>query len=257
MFSLFRSLFQKVKPLVYRIPEGARVYAVGDVHGRADLLESMNQVIIAHAARFPTDENLVVYLGDYIDRGIHVREVLNLLQVGLPRNFKAVYLRGNHEDMMLRFLDNPQYLESWLAIGGQTTLMNYQVPVPGSGFSIRQALAVQDNLRQALPLEHRLFLHHLQTSFSVGNYFFVHAGVRPGIGLEQQAPYDLLWIRDGFLTSDVCYGSRIVHGHSIVRCPEVLPNRIGLDTGAYATGKLSCAVLENDQVHLLDATCEV
>lgn len=252
MFTFLRKKQEKNNnPNQYCLPHGFRVYAVGDIHGRADLLKNLHQRIIADAAQASKSKNLVVYLGDYVDRGFEVHEVLDTLIAGLPGNFQPVYLRGNHEEILLSFLEDLSLLEFWLAIGGQSTLANYRVAFSGIGYSKSRAQEVQKALIERLPEKHLFFLRRLTTSFTIGDYFFVHAGVRPGVALAQQKPEDLLWIRDPFISSTDHFGARIVHGHSIVRSPEVLPNRIGLDTGAYATGILSCAVLEKDRVRLL------
>ncbi|MDW7712456.1 MAG: metallophosphoesterase family protein [Deferrisomatales bacterium] len=242
----------------YRIPEGTRVYAVGDVHGRADLLVALHREIVRDAARAggretPPRENLVVYLGDYIDRGALTRQAVDLLLAGPPEGFRAVHLRGNHEDLLLRFLDDPSALGAWLAVGGQTTLLSYRVAPPASGFSPEKARAARDALREALPEAHREFFRGLRASLRVGDYFFCHAGVRPGVPLEDQALEDLLWIREEFVYCREPFGARVVHGHSICPRPELRPHRIGLDTGAYATGTLTCAVLEGEGVRLLSS----
>jgi len=252
MFTFLKKKQEISKPIYhYHVPEGIRVYAVGDIHGRADLLKRLHRRIIADAGRMPNLRNIVVYLGDYVDRGIEIREVLDTLVNGLPDNFHPVYLRGNHEETLLAFLEDSSMLDFWLAIGGQATLMNYRVAVSGNGFSENRAMEVRKALIDKLPDKHLTFLNRLENSFAIGDYFFAHAGVRPGVALSQQKPEDLLWIRDPFMSSTDHFGARIVHGHSIVRSPEILPNRIGLDTGAYATGILSCAVLEEDRVRLL------
>ncbi|TVQ96278.1 MAG: serine/threonine protein phosphatase [Desulfovibrionales bacterium] len=251
MFAFLKKITTRARPSSSRVPEGVRVYAVGDVHGRADLLQRLHLRMTEDARSSPMEENVVVYLGDYVDRGLQVREVLDTLLTGLPEGFQAVYLRGNHEEMMLRFLEDPQHLEAWMSIGAQATLMNYRVGVNGNGSTGKRAAEFREALRDAMPDDHLYFLRLLQTSFTLGDYYFVHAGVRPGRPLGSQKTEDLLWIRDDFLSSTSDFGARIVHGHSIVDQPEVRPNRISLDTGAYATGVLSCAVLEADQVRFL------
>ena len=251
MFSFLRKSGRSRKAPVYRIPPGRRVYAVGDIHGRADLLGQLHREIIRDAERETGEGNLVVYLGDYIDRGGMVRQVVDELIAGPPAGFQAVYLRGNHEEMLLRFLEDVSILDTWLALGGQATLLSYQVAAPASGFSAERALATRDAFVEALPAAHLDFFRGLQTRFQLGDYFFAHAGVRPGVALDDQDAADLLWIRDEFLGSQEHFAARVVHGHSIQPEPQLLPNRIGLDTGAYATGVLSCAVLEGDQVRML------
>ena len=251
MFSILKKIITKAHRPPYRIPEGTRVYAVGDVHGRADLLETLHQRMVRDAEDARPANNVAVYLGDYVDRGLDVRDVLEILSGGPPDGFQAVYLRGNHEETLVRFLEDPRWLEHWLPMGGASTLLNYRVNVPGNGSTAQRAPQVRDALLASLPEKHLSFLRLLRPSFALGDYFFAHAGIRPGVPLNRQSPEDLLWIRDGFLASTARHEARIVHGHSIVSRPEVLPHRIALDTGAYATGNLSCAVLENDHVRIL------
>lgn len=251
MLSLIRKIFKKSPCVAYRLPPGSRVYAVGDIHGRADLLKNMHRLIEKDAACDPVQENVLVYLGDYIDRGLYIREVLDMLCFdGLP-GFRRVFLKGNHEEMMLDFLENPELLETWVQLGGQATLMSYGVKVSSSDFSRDMAETAKKSLIDALPSEHLSFLKRLKVCFELGNYLFVHAGIKPGKSLSEQVPEDLLWIREDFLSCDEYFEARIVHGHSIVSRPEILPNRINVDTGAYASGKLSCVVLEENRARML------
>jgi len=222
--------------------EKERLYVIGDVHGRLDLLDR----VIAAIHR-DIEENgsgaLTVTLGDYIDRGPASRGVLDRLRTN-PFPMTYVALKGNHEELLESFLADPTVGEHWRRLGGLETLHSYGVPVSGMmvGKNYEEAA---DRLRDAMPAEHTRFLQSLKTSYTYGRYFLCHAGVRPGIPLERQSDEDLLWIRDEFLSSTMDFGKIVVHGHTPVEEPEVRPNRINIDTGAFATGQLTCVVLDN------------
>jgi serine/threonine protein phosphatase 1 len=233
-----------------RVPAGTRVYAIGDIHGRADLLREINQLIHEDAYERQAPRNVVVYLGDYIDRGPHSRAVIDtFLDAPLP-GFERVHLVGNHEDSLLRFLDDLQVGPPWLEYGGDATLASYGVEPPDAR-STRDLLRAQAELHRALPQRHLEFYRKLPLARVEGDYFFVHAGVRPGVPLDEQATADLLWIRGEFLHSNAEFGKIVVHGHSIADDPQVRRNRIGIDTGAYASGKLTCLVLEGEEFSFL------
>lgn len=233
-----------------RTPEETRVYAIGDVHGRLDLLDDMHAMIRDDARSAQGRRLVVVYLGDYIDRGPQSREVLDRLLDAPLAGVETVYLRGNHEEIMLGFLDFGIRGESWFTYGGRETLQSYGVaaPLPTAESEFPAARAA---LRQALPARHRAFLDALKLSHREGDYLFVHAGVKPGVLLEAQEARELLWIRHEFLDSDVDFGVCVVHGHTPEERPTVKSNRIGIDTGACWTGRLTCAVIEDDRVRLL------
>jgi serine/threonine protein phosphatase 1 len=225
------------------VPAGLRVYAIGDIHGRLDLLLKLHQRIVEDP-RDPALVGRVIYLGDYIDRGPSSREVLDTLMAGGPAGMAATYLQGNHEGMLLRFLEDASAGPEWIAYGGLATLLSYGVRPRTEGSPEENMAAIQRGLAERLPSKHQEFLETLPRQSVIGDYFFAHAGVRPGIPLDQQKPSDLIWIRDEFLESEQFHGKVIVHGHSYKTEPEVRPNRIGIDTGAYATGRLTCLVLE-------------
>lgn len=227
-----------------RVPAGEAVYAVGDVHGRLDLLTALLGRIAADAALRPAGRRRLVFLGDYIDRGPGSRGVVERLVQGPPPGFEAICLRGNHEQAMLDFLEAPEQAEAWLDFGGEATLRSYGVR-PAAPRQMRDALAA------VLPAAHLRFLETLDFVHEAGGYLFVHAGIRPGRALEIQHPHDLLWIREAFLESGADHGCVVVHGHSIVPVPEVRSNRIGIDTGAFATGRLTCLVLEGAERRFL------
>ena len=232
---------------MHSVPDNSRVYAVGDIHGRADLLERLHDLIRADAAPFHDRRLAIVYLGDYIDRGPSSREVLETLVTTSLPGFDSVHLKGNHEDLLLRFLDDAQIGLDWAMVGGDATLMSYGA---ADGRRLRGAVdfePMQKKFHGQLPPAHLEFLHNLGSYHVEGDYLFVHAGVRPGRPMEDQDETDLIWIRDDFLHSTADHGRVVVHGHSITHEPEIRPNRIGIDTGAYATGRLTCLVLDGDK----------
>lgn len=226
------------------VPPQSRVYAVGDVHGRVDLLERLHRLIHQDAYERQAPRNVVVYLGDYIDRGDASPAVIDLLLDQPLPGFQSVHLKGNHEDTLLRFLDDTAIGATWLLYGGAETLASYGVRPPRPAGGGKELERAQAELRVRLPERHRRFLQQLRLTHAEGDYLFAHAGVRPGVPLEQQQEEDLLWIRDEFLLSDAEFGKIVVHGHTITSRPDVQRNRIGIDTGAFATGLLTSLVLE-------------
>jgi len=231
------------------LPEGRRLYCIGDIHGRLDLLEELHQQIRADAADFDGSKG-VVYLGDFIDRGAQSRQVIDLLIEQPLAGFEAIHLLGNHEQTMLDFLAYPQAAASWLAYGGQVCLLSYGVGL-GRVQMAQQVDVLRDELEARLPRSHRDFLASCRLLHAEGSYCFVHAGIRPGVPLEEQAPEDLLWIREEFTRSTADHGCIVVHGHSISEEVEMLPNRIGIDTGAFYSGLLTALVLEGSEQRLL------
>lgn len=230
---------------------GLRAYAVGDVHGRRDLLARLHERILEDAATYDGDKE-IVYLGDYVDRGLESKEVIDLLINQPLPGFRSTHLMGNHEQAMLEFLSNIEICESWLAFGGSATLHSYGIPFDVLQPSAEDYLDLQTTLKQQMPADHVDFLRNLKPYREIDGYLFVHAGVRPGVPLEKQTAADLLWIREDFLGSKADHGHVVVHGHSVAFRPEFKPNRIGIDTGAYATGVLSCVVLEGEDRRVLN-----
>ncbi len=224
------------------LPEGVRIYAIGDVHGRIDLLDQIFSRIDAHLAAHPVIRPVEVLVGDYIDRGPASREVLDRLIDRADSN-EMILLKGNHETFVFEFLRNPTMLRSWSLMGGLETLMSYGLAPPlNADATTQKELSVA--LRAALPKSHRMLLGGLHPSFSCGDFFFAHAGVKPGIPLTKQREEDLLWIRDDFLLHEEDFGKIVVHGHTPVLEVDIRRNRINIDTGAYATGRLTCLVIE-------------
>jgi serine/threonine protein phosphatase 1 len=232
-----------------RLPPGRRIYAIGDIHGRADLLAKLLARIDQDLRARPTSEAVQVLLGDYIDRGSSSRQVIDML-IARRRKHNLMLLMGNHEEFVLQFLRDPRLLSQWTSIGGLNTVLSYGVTPPSSQ-DVKSERDVAAAFLESLPENHRRFLRGLALSFSCGDFFFVHAGVRPGIPLREQSQHDLLWIRDEFLLHEEDFGKIVVHGHTPTREPDIRPNRINIDTGAYATGRLTCLVLEDDQMGFL------
>ncbi|MCK1616125.1 serine/threonine protein phosphatase [Bradyrhizobium sp. 159] len=234
---------KKTKP---RLPDGVRVYAIGDVHGRADLLQSLLTVIDADLARSAPQRAIQVFLGDYVDRGPDSRGVLDLL-IARSKSHETVCLKGNHEVFLLEVLKDPARLQEWRHYGGLLTLVSYGI-TPTMNPSAEQQVELIERLKRALPPEHLTFLQQLRSSFTCGDFFFVHAGVKPGVALDRQKDEDLLWIREEFLNCEDRFGKYIVHGHTPVGAPDIRPNRINIDTGAYATGNLTLLTIQGDSL---------
>lgn len=234
------------------VPEGRRIYAVGDVHGRADLLEKLLQTIRADALGGPASEKpILIFLGDYIDRGFQSKEVIDLLLGDLVSPFETHFLKGNHEAAMLQFLDEPAMGPRWAEFGGAETLVSYGVRPPRSRTSLDDWAIASGQLNSLLPPAHLVFLKNLHVSVRIGDYMFVHAGVRPGVDLARQSEQDMLWIREEFLNDKRPIGAVVVHGHTPATRPYRDARRIGIDTGAYLSGRLTAARFEHDGVHFL------
>lgn len=231
---------------------GERIYAIGDIHGRSDLLEVMLGRISADLAERPHERPRIVLLGDYVDRGSGSREVIERLLRLEGGEVATTFLLGNHDSYLLSYLEDPDWSPRGLhwfhrGLGGAATLASYGVHDASDGMPS----ASHDAFLRAFPAAHRAFLHRAGLMSRIGGYLFVHAGIRPGVPLEAQEAEDLLWIREPFLSSRADHGVKVVHGHTIVPFVEHHRNRIAVDTGAVRTGILSCVVLEGSQVALL------
>jgi serine/threonine protein phosphatase 1 len=242
-------LFSRYKESSPRTFDGLRIYAIGDVHGRADLLAQLLACIDADLAAHPAPRVIEVMLGDYIDRGPDSRAVLELL-ISRSRSHQMVCLKGNHEAFLLNFLRDPTVLERWKSFGGLETLMSYGIAAPINADQ-QQQRELAEAFAHILPNSHRQFLFNLCPSFTSGDYFFAHAGVRPGIPLSRQKEQDLFWIREEFLGHKKAFGKIVIHGHTPVIEPDIRPNRINIDTGAYATDRLTCLVLEDEEMRFI------
>jgi serine/threonine protein phosphatase 1 len=241
--------------------DGQIVYAIGDIHGCYDLLVELLAAIAddvraggatGRGARPP----LLLLAGDYVDRGPRSDKVLSTL-VWLARHspFDLAFLKGNHEAMMLDFIDRPFHAKGWLRVGGATTLSAYGITLPEGEQAIADGCErIRDELMDRLPASHLDLLRNLKTSETRGDYLFVHAGVRPGLPLSRQDERDYLWIRDDFLENGQMLEKVIVHGHSWTSAAPVLtPHRIGIDTGAYRTGALTAVRLGGQTIDFIQA----
>ncbi|MDE1150061.1 MAG: metallophosphoesterase [Azospirillaceae bacterium] len=237
------------------------------MHGELALLRALLDIIARDfervRTRTPGLKPVLVMLGDYVDRGPDSRGVIDLLRGGaamdghalddLLPGFTRHCLRGNHEQSMLDFLNNPLAALRWLEFGGPATLRSYGIPAVMDGPAAQQGLALAEALAAQLPPSHRRFLEGLEYSVTYGDYAFVHAGIRPGVPLDEQAPEDLLWIRAPFMLAPGPHEKVIVHGHTIVPEVDILPQRIAVDTGAYRSGRLSAIVLHETDIRVLAA----
>jgi serine/threonine protein phosphatase 1 len=230
---------------------GYRAYAVGDIHGRVDLLEHLLAKIHADLQRRPSRKTLLVFVGDLIDRGPSSAQVIERLRCYRREGVKPVFLLGNHEEVLLRVLaGDPSVVESWLKFGGVQCLQSYGVTL--ARLRGRSAEEIIEIVRIVIPAEHVEFLDTFVDSCRFGDYLFVHAGIRPGIAVDQQSQSDLRWIRDPFLYDESDHGFVVVHGHTI--CDEVdeRPNRIAIDTGAYRSGILTALAIDGTDRWLID-----
>jgi serine/threonine protein phosphatase 1 len=243
MLGFSRSTAGGQKP---RLPDGIRIYAISDIHGCADLLEQMFTVIDRDLANAGTMRAIHVFLGDYIDRGPESRQAIDLL-IDRSRRYETIFLKGNHEAFLFDVLKSPSELQAWKQYGGLQTLVSYGLRPSLNPDEAEQKELIKE-LSEKIPLHQRRFFNNLRLRFVCGDFFFVHAGVRPGIPLAQQKEEDLLWIREEFLDSDEQFSKYIVHGHTPVRAPDIRPNRINIDTGAYATGNLTLLTIQGDSI---------
>jgi serine/threonine protein phosphatase 1 len=223
------------------LPPGQRVYAIGDVHGCIDRLAALHERIAEDLAERPTEFATLVHLGDYVDRGTDSAQVIDWLIAGPPVPADSVVnLMGNHEHMMLSAIagTDPDAPAQWLSNGGAESLLSWGISrtVPATQWAAR------------IPVQHLVFLRDLAINHRIGPYLFVHAGILPGVPLNQQTRQDMMWIREPFLSSGADHGAVIVHGHTPKREPIVTPNRIAIDTGAVLGGALTCVMLEADRL---------
>lgn len=231
------------------LPAGVRIYAIGDIHGRADLLRIMLEKIGIDRQQRPVERPILLFIGDYVDRGPSSREVIDILLKCRDAG-ESIFLKGNHETFITRFLKEPAVLSDWRQCGGLETLLSYGLK-PSFSPDEGERAKLSEELAAAMSIDQLAFLNSLPLSFQCGDFLFVHAGIRPGIPLADQVEEDLLWIREDFLGSEAAFGVFVVHGHTPVREPEMRSNRINIDTGAFATGRLTCAVIEGAAITTL------
>lgn len=238
-----------------KFPPDRAAYAIGDIHGcdqaLALLLDRISRDydgLREQYARLPT----LVFLGDYIDKGPDSRAVLDRLIAPIDGFERIVFLKGNHEASIIEFIDGESDGAMWLRHGGLDTLGSYGIRTPflGDSADIERA---RIELREELPESHGHFLRSLKLGYQLGNYLFVHAGIDPSRSVAGQERRDMLWIREEFLSDPGPFEVRVVHGHTPVEAPEVLPHRINLDTGGFVSGVLSCARITSDGVEILQS----
>jgi serine/threonine protein phosphatase 1 len=235
------------------LPDNTRIYCIGDIHGCDELLKQLTARIEEDAYGF-VGRVIIIYLGDFIDRGNSSKEVIEFLLNNQKNHIEYVFLRGNHEQTLLNFLTEHSVARAWLSYGGMATFASYGVhitKIPTKPVDFQQ---LQKQFFDKLPHEHYQFLNKTVLCYSLGSYYFVHAGINPHYSLAKQIPEDLLQIRDDFISVKKPFEKIIVHGHTITVTPELLNNRIGIDTGAYMSGILTCLVLEADQQRLIQTT---
>ena len=246
MLARFRKLLRKsARPAV---PPGTRVYAIGDVHGRRDLLDALIAAIDADDAASDPAETTVILLGDLIDRGGDSAGALDAVRRWGQRRQVRI-LAGNHEEMFLECFTNTELMRHFLRFGGRETVLSY--PVDEAAFTAADVAEAQALMAAAVPDEDLAFIRSFEDSIVMGDYLFVHAGIRPGVDLAAQDTRDLRWIRGIFTDSRDDHGLLVVHGHTIYDEIDVRPNRIGIDTGAYYTGRLTALRLEGEAQSLL------
>lgn len=249
---MLRRLFNQGRKQLPQVPPDCLIYAIGDIHGRADLLEPILAAIDDDLNRSEASRCVVVFLGDYMDRGPDSRGVMDrLVAHSNASSAETHYLRGNHEDCLLAFIREPGTGAGWCEFGGRETLRSYGVTPPPRRAEPDEWAAASAALREALPPSHFVLLSDLKPSLEIGDYFFTHAGARPGVALADQTDHDLMWIRREFLDADNRFERVIVHGHTPE--PKVITDhrRLGIDTGAYATGVLTALRLTGDARSLL------
>ncbi|SDP58641.1 metallophosphoesterase family protein [Phyllobacterium sp. OV277] len=235
-----------------RGPDRMRVYAIGDVHGRLDLLQAMHRRILEENEKSPPFDWVVVHLGDYVDRGPDSRGVLDYLVNAQKKTHRMLTLAGNHDVGFLQFLDKGDGHGVFARHGGRQTAQSYGVTIDFDDSA--SVSAGRSALLRAMPPEHVEFLSGLRRSTVMGDFFFCHAGIRPGVDLERQNPEDLIWIRWEFLDDPHLHSKVIIHGHTPASDVEVRPNRVNLDTGAYASGRLSAIMIDAEGKSFLEAT---
>lgn len=234
-------------------PPDSVIYAIGDIHGESGKLDLLHSMIRADARSRKATRKVVIYLGDYVDRGEDSAGVIERLAGGPMSDFETVFLKGNHEEFLLHFMETGDSASGWFHNGGLNTLESYGVEMRGHSLWRPDSGDLREQLREKLPVAHREFLAGLALNHIEGDYLFVHAGLRPGRPLEDQTPADMLWIRNLFLNSDEDYGFIVVHGHTPSDGVEIRPNRIGIDTGACYDGPLTALVLEGEKREFLQA----
>lgn len=252
---MFSRLFGRKIPEAPPSTGGRLVYAIGDIHGRLDAFEPLLHTIAQDAlASAPRERPMLVLLGDYVDRGPASAQVIDrILRLQSEPAFEVRALKGNHEEALLQFRDEPGFGQTWVEHGGSATLASYGVQPPATRTDPEAWETARLAFGKVLPPAHTHFYETLELMLTVGDYAFVHAGVRPGVPLARQVERDLLWIRAEFLQSTARFEKIIVHGHTPMEEPQITGRRIGVDTGAYATGLLTAVRLDDNGHRILQA----
>ncbi len=248
MAALFQRLFRRNPAQLPCIGAGQRIYAIGDVHGRLDLLTALCDTIDDDDRQLAPLDTTVIFLGDLIDRGPDSAETLRFTREWREKRHVR-FIMGNHEEMLLLSLEQPEALGGFLRFGGRETLASYGLDT--DEFTNTPYEKIQAQLVEIVPPKDRAFIRNFESSITVGDYLFVHAGVRPNIPIEEQEMQDLRWIREPFLSFRGDHGLHVVHGHTISDEVELKTNRTGIDTGAYRTGKLTALCLEGTDKRIL------
>jgi serine/threonine protein phosphatase 1 len=251
-------MFQALKQMFARgadapapaVPSGQRVYAVGDIHGRCDLFEALVEAIEADDAAAGPAETTVVLLGDLVDRGADSAGVIALARQWQARR-RVRILGGNHEEMFLRSFDELEMFRHFLRHGGRDTALSYGID--RALFLAAELEEAQQLMRDHVPAEDIAFLEGFEDMVTIGDYLFVHAGIDPRVPLDAQRRQDLRWIREPFLSHTDSHGPVVVHGHTITEAPEDRGNRIGIDTGAFMSGRLTALALEGTTRRYIEA----
>lgn len=251
-----KRLFERGPPPAARFLDGRVGYAVGDIHGRADLLANMLALLEERADEDAREagQPIVIFLGDYVDRGPDSAGVIDVLLKGKPHGFERRFLRGNHEQTMLAFMADPLANRAWMLQGGAETLTSYGVQPPPMSASEQDWIACAERFSTRVPQAHVDFLNGLERYVELGDYAFVHAGVDAERSLEEQTDDDLYWIRDRFISARRRFSHRVVHGHTPVERPYADDRRVAVDTGAYASGVLTAARFEGEEVAFLSVS---
>lgn len=237
------------------VPDGVAIWAIGDVHGRLDLIKPLVNAILDDAAGLVGKRKIVIFLGDYIDRGPDSRAVVQYLAtLAADNEIEWRFLKGNHEEAMIRFLRNGSGGSEWCEYGGDATLHSYGLRAPDMRHKPEAWAHLAADLSHRLTDPERNFFENLELSVTFGDYFFAHAGARPGVPLDQQTPEDVMWIRRTFLESDVAFERVVVHGHTPTAEVHSDRRRVGIDTKAYSSGRLTALQLIGAERSLVEAT---
>ena len=236
-------------------PPDTRIYAIGDVHGYINLLEKLHAIIDNDLAKNPINSYRIIFLGDYIDRGPNSAGCVEYLIHLMAENRNVICLKGNHEDKLEKFLADPiATADSFFTYGGVDCVVSYGVDMDGYRGSKNEILQKCSELNENIPTHHKRFFSELIKTISFGDYMFTHAGVRPGVPLDQQSEHDLIWIRSEFISNRQLYEKVVIHGHTPAYPIEILPNRINVDTHAYYSGVLSCIVLQGTDYRVIESS---